>query len=188
MAQKRKLTGRVHPAVIAVWSALIASAHLLPAVVLIGTGGTMSVSTALLPLAGIFFGPISGTLCAAIGQFIGFLIAPSGAWLGMFTWLIGTCTAFTAALISHGKGYIGIGMLAVSIVLWFTTKIGQQAWIFAAVFGGYGMVCMLLGTFFAKRFILSKNILLKAIGIFLCGVAGMITSAMFADVASIICL
>lgn len=186
MAKKRKLLGNVHPAVIAVWSALIASAHLLPAVVLLGTGGTMSVSTALLPLAGIFFGPLAGMLCAAIGQFIGFLIAPSGAWLGMFTWLIGTCSATIAALLSRGKGYIALPVLALSIVLWFTQKIGRDAWIFAVVFGGYGAVCMILATIFAKKFLLNKNVLLKGIAIFLCGVSGMITAAMLADFASLI--
>ncbi len=57
---------------------------------------------------------------------------------------------------------------------------------FAAVFGGYGAVCGILATFFAKRFLLSRNVLLKAIAIFLCGVAGMITAAMLADFASLI--
>lgn len=186
MAKKRKLFGNVHPAVIAVWAALIASAHLLPAVVLIGVGGTMSVSTALLPLAGIFFGPLAGMICAAIGQFIGFLIAPSGAWLGMFTWLIGTCTATIAGLLSWGYGYAALPVLGLGIVLWFTQKIGRSAWLFAAVFGGYGAVCMILATFFAKRFLMSRNVLLKAIAIFLCGVAGMVTAAMLANFASLV--
>ena len=61
----------VHPSVIAVWAALIAVATLLPSIPMLGTGSTFSVSTALLPLAGVFFGPIGGAVCAAIGLFIG---------------------------------------------------------------------------------------------------------------------
>ena len=67
MADKRKnLFGGIHPAVISVWAAVLAASHMLPAVPLIGVGGTMSVSTALAPLTGIFFGPWAGLLCAAI--------------------------------------------------------------------------------------------------------------------------
>lgn len=185
MQKKRSLFGNIHPAIISVWAALIASAHLLPAIVLIGTGGTMSVSAILVPLAGILFGPIAGGICGAIGQFIGFLIAPAGAWLGMFTWLIGTCTATTTGLISRGKWPIAAGLLGIGLALWFSHPIGQKAWIFAAVFGGYGMVCTILGGLVAKKWLMSKNIILKAIAIFLTAVAGMVTSAMLANYASL---
>lgn len=94
--------------------------------------------------------------------------------------------AVWSALLSRGKGYIALPVLALSIVLWFTQKIGRDAWIFAVVFGGYGAVCMILATIFAKKFLLNKNVLLKGIAIFLCGVSGMITAAMLADFASLI--
>lgn len=193
--KKFKLFGNVHPAVISVWAALIAAAHLLPAVTLVGTGGTMSVSTMLLPLAGIFFGPVPGALCAAIGQFIGFLIAPSGAWLGMATWLIGTCTAFTAGCISRGKWYISIPMAVLGFVLWATHPIGQKAMIFAYVFYGYGLLCNILGCFFANKAFLGTlfpkienpavKVLFKAISIFLCGVGGLVVSASLANYATL---
>ncbi len=183
--KKFKLFGNVHPAVISVWAALIAAAHLLPAVTLVGTGGTMSVSTMLLPLAGIFFGPIPGALCAAIGQFIGFLIAPSGAWLGMATWLIGTCTAFVAGCISRGKWYISIPMAVLGFVLWTTHPIGQKSMIFAWVFYGYGLLCNIGGNLLAKKAFLGKNVLLKAISIFFCGVGGLVVSASLANYATL---
>ena len=130
-AKKNALLGGVHPAVISVWAALIAAAHLLPAIVLVGTGGTMSVSAILVPLAGVLFGPVAGTLVGAIGQFIGFLIAPAGAWLGMFTFLIGTCTALTTGLASRGKGPYALILSGLGIVLWMTQEIGRKVHLIA---------------------------------------------------------
>ena len=83
--KKKSVFGEVHPSIIAVWAALIAASHFLPGIPLFGIGGTMSVSAVLLPLTGIFFGPVAGGLCGGIGQFIGYLIEPSAAWAGMFT-------------------------------------------------------------------------------------------------------
>ena len=183
--KNRRLLGNVHPAILSVWAALMACAHLLPAVVLLGTGGTMSVSTILLPLAGIFFGPLAGGICAAIGQFIGFLIAPSGAWLGMFTWLVGTCTAVGAGFASRGKWYCTLGMLALGCILWYSTKIGRQAWIFPVVNGGYAVIAIIIGGFLGHKWLLGKNILLKGIAIFCISVGALLTTLILADVASI---
>jgi len=52
MKEKKLLS--THPAVIAVWAALIAVVTLVPAFPIIGTGATFSVNAALIPLAGIF--------------------------------------------------------------------------------------------------------------------------------------
>ena len=187
MAKKKNAKlGGVHPAVISVWAALIAAAHLLPAIVLVGTGGTMSVSAILVPMAGILFGPVAGALVGAIGQFIGFLIAPSGAWLGMFTFLIGTCTALTTGLASRGKGPIALILCGISVVLWFCTEIGRKAWIFALCFGGGGLLCLAVACFIGKPWLMSKNIAKRAVSIFVCAAGGMFTSGMFADVASVL--
>ena len=188
MAKKKKsLLSGVHPAVISVWAALIATAHLLPAIALIGVGGTLSVATCLLPLAGIFFGPVAGGLCAAIGSFIGDLIAPSGAWLGMFTFLVPTADAVIAGLVSLGRktGLIAIGLSVLGLLLWFAQEIGRKAWIFAAIFGGYGLLACVIGMFVCNKFLLKKNPLLKSIAIFICGVSGMVGAAMLADCVSI---
>ena len=182
----KSLLGGIHPAVIAVWAALIAAAHLLPAVVLVGTGGTMSVSAILVPLAGVFFGPAAGALVGAIGQFIGFLIAPSGAWLGMFTFLIGTCTALTAGLASRGKGPWACLLLGLIIALWFTQENCRKAWIVVVCLGGYGMLALLVSCFIAKKFLMSENLAKKGCGIFVCALGGMITSALGAQLASAI--
>ena len=182
MAKKKgSMLGGIHPAVISVWAALIAAAHLLPAIVLVGTGGTMSVSAILVPLAGVLFGPVAGTLVGCIGQFIGFLIAPSGAWLGMFTFTIGTVTALTTGLASRGKGPIAIIINLVVIALWFAQEIGRKAWMFGAVMGAYGILCLLIATFVGKQWIMSKNVIKQAVGIFVCCCGGMLTSAMYAN-------
>ena len=88
-----------HPAVIAVWAALIAAVMLVPAFPIIGTGATFSVSSALFPLAGIFFGPVAGALCAAIGAFVGHLIAPHTAFFGPLSFLVPTLGAFCAGVV-----------------------------------------------------------------------------------------
>ena len=102
--------GGYHPAVICVWAAIQATANLFPAIALIGVGGTMSIANILIPLSGVFFGPYAGALCASIGQIVGMLISPSSAWLGIFTFLLGTCTAFVAGLLSRGKWPIAYAM------------------------------------------------------------------------------
>jgi len=184
--KKDSLFGGVHPAVISVWSALIAAGHLLPTIVLVGTGGTMSVSSILIPLGGILFGPVAGGLCVAIGSFIGKLIAPASAWLGIFTFLIGTCTGITTGLASRGKGIYACMLSVLGTVLWFCHEIGRKAWIFGAVVGGYGLLCFIIATFIGKKWLISKNVVKKAISIFFCSCGGMLTSAMFANFASLV--
>src|SRR5215475_14542520 len=100
---KKIIPVRIHPATVAVWAAVLSVGYLLPTIPIIGTGGTFSLTTALLPLSGVFFGPIAGALCAAVAGFIGSLIAPHTAWMGMGTFIIGTTTAFTAGCIAWGS-------------------------------------------------------------------------------------
>ena len=184
---KKKAFSKVHPAVISVWAALIAKSHLLPAIALVGVGGTLSVATCLLPIAGIFFGPVAGGLCAAIGSLIGDLIAPAGAWLGMFTFLVPTIDTVICGLVASGKkGSLGaLGLMLLGIILWFAQEIGRKAWIFGAVVGGYGCLACIVGFFIANKFLLKKNPIFKAIAVFVCGIAGMIGAAILADNVSV---
>ena len=101
--KQAKEIGSIHPAVIAAWAALISVGNLLPSLPIVGTGGTFSVSSALIPLAGILFGPVGGAICAAIGGFIGQLIAPHTAWLGIITFVVGAFNAFVAGHVSRGR-------------------------------------------------------------------------------------
>jgi len=190
MAQNNRkvLLGGVHPAVISVWAAMIAAAHLLPTIVLVGVGGTLSVSSCLYPLAGIFFGPVAGGLCVGIGSFIGKLLAPSSAWLGMFTFLIPIPTAVTAGLICRSKkgGLAGIGLVIVGMLLWYSQEIGRKAWIFGAVIGGSGILTGIIGLFISRKCLLHKNPVAKSVGIFFASYTGMIVTHLVSDFLNLV--
>ncbi len=119
---------KVHPAVIAVWAAFIAIVGLLPVIPVIGTGATFSLADAAVVLAGIMFGPVSGALAAAIGSFIGQLLAPHSAVFGIITFLAPTLAAFTAGLLMLRKWNYVIGIFLLAIVVWLLFPLGRAAW------------------------------------------------------------
>lgn len=184
--KKGKLFGRFHPAVISVYAAVIAASALLPSIPLLGTGGTFSIATALVPLAGVFFGPIAGALCAAIGCFVGQLIAPNTAWLGIATFLIGVVSAFAAGLVSTKKWYIALGIILLGTVLWFFHPIGQKAPLFPAIFYGAGAVACVLGAFVGNSWLKSNNVFKKSVAVFLAAYAAMVGSAALANFAGLV--
>lgn len=176
---------RVHPAIIGMWSSIIALAHLIPAMPLIGTGSTFAISIALFPLSGVFFGPFYGFLCAAVGGFIGQILAPNVAWLGIFTFMVGSINALAAGLVSRGYWYINLLILGIFTGLWFTTEIGRNAVIFPAVFYGLGAIVMIVGGINFKK-LFNGNLKCKSIAIFITSFAGMVTAASFANYFSIL--
>ncbi|MDR2402723.1 MAG: ECF transporter S component [Spirochaetaceae bacterium] len=178
--------GKTHPAVIAVWAAVLAAAHILPSIPMIGTGSTFSVTSALVPLAGIFFGPIPGAVCAAVGGFIGSIIAPHTAWMGMGTFIIGTTTAFTAGLISRGKWPVALVVYAIGIVLWFSQEIGRSFPLLPVVYYGLGIVAVVIGGIFASRWIAGAKRGLKIPAVWLCAFGGMIGSASIGNFFSLL--
>ena len=184
MAKGKKTFGKFHPAVIAVYAAILAASALLPSIPLVGTGGSFSVSTALVPLAGVFFGPIAGALCAAIGGFIGQLIAPATAVIGVATFVSAVIAAFVAGLLCEGKKWgplsaLGVGLAFVA--LWFTHPVGRDSWVFASVFYGSGLLAIVLGFFLCNRWLKKSNFVLKAIAVFIACYAGMVFSAAFVN-------
>lgn len=184
MAKGKKTFGKFHPAVIAVYAAILAASALLPSIPLVGTGGSFSVSTALVPLAGVFFGPIAGALCAAIGGFIGQLIAPATAVIGVATFVSAVIAAFVAGLLCEGKKWgplsaLGVGLAFVA--LWFTHPVGRDSWMFATVFYGSGLLAIVLGFFLCNRWLKKSNFVLKAIAVFIACYAGMVFSAAFVN-------
>jgi len=196
---KHKLTGNVHPAVIAVWAALIASGHLLPTIPILGTGRTFSLSSALNPLSGIFFGPIAGAFCSAAGGFAGSLIASHTAWMGPFTFIIGTVTAFTSGCIAWGKGspviisrngsFIfngGIIVYLIGTILWFTKEIGRSVFIFPLVFYGLGLIVMIIGIVFSGKMFNAKNRFLKFPAVWICAFGGLVGGAAIGNYFSLV--
>jgi uncharacterized membrane protein len=189
----------VHPAVIAVWAAVVAAGYLLPTFPIWGTSGTFSLANVLNPLSGIFFGPLGGALCSAVGGFIGSLIAPHTAWMGLGTFIIGTTTAFTTGCITWGKwppiavsgnGNIifngGIIVYVIGTILWFTQEIGRSFIYLPIVFYGLGFTAMITGIILAPKLFASSKHLHKFPAIWLCAFGGLIGGATIGNFFSLV--
>ena len=100
-----------HPAVIAVWAALMAAASLLPAFPIVGTGATFNIANCLTPLAGIFFGPIAGAIAAGVGGFIGQLLAPHTVLFGPLQFTIGIMGALASGYAMQRKWWVSFGII-----------------------------------------------------------------------------
>jgi len=196
---KNKLTGNIHPAVVAVWAAVVAAGHILPTIPIFGTGGTFSISSALAPLSGILFGPVAGAVCSAVGGFIGNLIAPQTAWMGMGTFIIGTTTAFTAGCIAWGKwppvaisgngSFIvngGIIVYIVGTILWFTQEAGRAVASYPIIYYGLGFLTALAGIIFSGRMFKNKKSFLKFPAIWLCAFGGLVGGATVGNFFSLV--
>lgn len=185
----------IHPAVIASWAAVVAAGHVFPTIPILGTASTFSLTSALNPLSGIFFGPIAGALCSAAGGFIGSFIAPHTAWMGPFTFIVGTTTAFTAGCIAWGKwppvavsaagNFIfngGIIVYLAGTILWFTQEIGRSIIRLPLVFYGLGFIAMTAGIIFSGGMFAAgsrggKKRMLKFPAIWLCAFGGLVGGA-----------
>ena len=192
MNKKRSilLPPKIPPAVVSVWAALIAAAHLLPTVAIFGTGGNFSLAAALFPLSGILFGPLAGVLCAAAGGFLGSVVAPHTAWMGPATFIIGTTTAFTAGCIAwsgwppitiNSKGSFiingGIIVYLIGTLLWFSQEIGRS-FIWLPVFCyGLGFIALITGSLFSGKVLTGDKKLLKLPVLWLCAFGGMFGGA-----------
>ncbi|MCL2190798.1 MAG: ECF transporter S component [Treponema sp.] len=177
---------KTHVALVAVWAAVTAGAQVIPTIPMLGTGRSFSFATALAPLAGIFFGPLAGALCAAAGGFVGSLLAPHTAWMGPGTFIIGTVTAFTAGCIAWGRwppvrisgngSFVingGIIVFLLGTVLWFSHETGRGLARFPLVFYGAGFAALLVGSAFACNILAGKNRALKFPALMLCAFGGM---------------
>jgi hypothetical protein len=178
--------GKTHPAVIAVWAAVLAAADMLPVIPRLGTGSVFSVNKALVPLAGIFFGPLPGAVCAAAGGFIGSIIAPHTAWMGMGTFIIGTVTAFTAGLISRGKWPLALAVYAAGSALWFSQEIVLSFPLLPIVYYGLGLIATVIGGVTASRWLSGPGRGLKFPAVWLCAFGGMVGSASIGNFFSLI--
>jgi len=179
----------VHPAVISVWAGVIAAGHLLPTFPIFGTGGSFSLSTVLYPLSGLFFGPLAGALCSAVGGFIGSLIAPHTAWMGLGTFIIGTTTAFTTGCTAQAKPrYAAFAVLVyiTGAVLWFTHEIGRSIFYFPLIFYGLGFIVMLIAVFFAGKMFAHKNKIFMFPALWLCAFGGLVGGATIGNFFSLV--
>jgi uncharacterized membrane protein len=174
-----------HPAVIAVWAALIAAVTLVPAFPMIGTGATFSVSAALVPLAGILFGPIPGAICAAIGAFIGQLIAPHTVFFGPLSFLIPTLNALCAGFAMQKKWYVPLIVTLFFSAAWFIVPLGRAVGFYPIIWS-LGVIASLVGWFVASDWIGSDNRTRLFIGVFLAALAGTIVDHGFGSLWALV--
>ncbi len=171
MKKKKFIT--THPAIIAVWAALIAVASLLPAFPLIGgTGGTFSLGNALTPLSGILFGPFAGAIASAIGAFLGQLLAPNTVILGPLQFILPGLAALFAGFAMQKKWYLAFAMYVVNLVGFLLLPVGKEAYLFPLVVYAPPLIAILFGWFVAKDWISSPNRAKMLVAVFCCALAG----------------
>jgi uncharacterized membrane protein len=174
-----------HPAVIAVWAALIAVVTLVPAFPMIGTGATFSVSAALVPLAGILFGPIPGAICAAIGAFIGQLIAPHTVFFGPLSFLIPTLNALCAGFAMQKRWYVPLVVIVILSSVWFAFPLGRSVW-FTPLIWTLGIGASLVGWFVGSDWLGSDQRAKLFAGVFLAAMCGTIVDHNFGSLWALI--
>ncbi len=175
MKAKKSVFATAHPAVIAVWAALIAVASLLPAFPIIGTGATFNIANCLVPVAGILFGPWAGAIAAGIGGFIGQLIAPHTVLFGPLQFIISMFGAAAAGLAMQRKWiYPFVFILALGLV-WYLHPIGRQAWATPLLYL-LGLVAILIGWIWGKNWLTSPKPTLVFAGMLMASLAGIVTT------------
>lgn len=169
--------GTTHPSVLAVWACLIAVSCALPTIPMYGTGGTFSVSTILLPLSGIFFGPIGGLVAAAVGGFIGQILAPHTAFLGVITFLVPAMTGLTAGLLTKRK-WIWVAIIIIILgVLWLTVPLGRAALYVPFFYYGLGLVVTIIAGIFGDKLLKGKAFWKMGLGVWLYSFPGLVAGA-----------
>ncbi|MCL2808820.1 MAG: hypothetical protein FWD24_02005 [Treponema sp.] len=195
----KKVFKYTHPAVIAVWAAVVAAGYLVPTFPILGTGSHFTFANILNPLSGIFFGPIVGALCSAIGGFVGFFIAPVKPMLGPVSFVIGMTTAFTAGCIAWGKwppvsvrengNFVFNGAIIVYVigtVLWFTQEIGRSVISIPVIYYGLGFAAVIIGIIFARRLFSYKSNFINLPAFWLCSFGGLIGGATIGNYLSLV--
>lgn len=166
-----------HPAVIAVWAALMAAASLLPAFPVVGTGATFNIANCLTPLAGIFFGPVAGAIAAGVGGFIGQLLAPHTVLFGPLQFTIAIMGALASGFAMQRKWWVSFGIITLFGGVWYLFPNGRGAWATPLLYL-LGYAGILVGWFISRKedALLSKNRGKMALGILCASVAGIIVT------------
>lgn len=169
---KKKKLFSTHPAIIAVWAALIAVASLLPAFPLIGgTGGTFSLGNAILPLSGILFGPWAGAIAAGVGGFLGQLLAPSTVIFGPLQFVLSIISAMAAGFAMEKKWIWPLVAMVLLTVLFWIIPPGNEAPLLPVVYIP-AYLGILLGWFVFRNWISSPNRAKLFVAVFCCMIAG----------------
>jgi len=174
MNKKRRLI-MVHPAVIAVWAALMGAASLLPSFPIIGTGATFNIGNCFIPLAGIFFGPWAGAVAAGIGAFIGQLLAPYTVLFGPFQFTIAVLGALVSGFAMQRKWIWSLLTIIVLTLIWYADPNGRAAWATPILYL-LGYAGIFVGWVFGKNWLTSPNRSQMFAGILCISLAGIVTT------------
>ncbi|MEN6434748.1 MAG: hypothetical protein ABFD14_06005 [Anaerolineaceae bacterium] len=148
--QKKKKLITAHPAVMAVWAALMAVASLLPAFPVIGTGVTFNIANCLVPLAGIFFGPWVGMIVAGVGGFIGQLIAPHTVLFGPLQFTIAMLGALGAGFAMRRKYWVSLVLILAFTGIWYLLPNGRAAWATPILYV-LGLAFIIVGVWISRK-------------------------------------
>ncbi len=175
--KKKNVLISAHPAVIAVWAALLAAASLLPAFPVFGTGTTFNIANCLTPLAGIFFGPITGAIAAGVGGFIGQLIAPHTVMFGPLQFTIAILGAMASGFAMQRKWFVSLGIITLFGSIWYLFPLGREAWPIPLLYL-LGYIFIFIGWLIGRKEdpLLSPNKARMSLGIFCCAVAGIVVT------------
>lgn len=175
--KKKSVLISAHPAVIAVWAALMAAASLLPAFPVFGTGTTFNIANCLTPLAGIFFGPITGAIAAGVGGFIGQLIAPHTVLFGPLQFTIAILGAMASGFAMQRKWWVSLGLITLFGGVWYILPGGREAWPIPLLYL-LGYIFIAIGWWIGRKEdpLLSPNKARMSLGIFCCSVAGIVVT------------
>jgi hypothetical protein len=153
----------------------MAIARLLPTIPLVGIGSTFTVANVLVPLAGVFFGPWAGLLCAAIGGAIGYWIFPMSAWAGPFTILIPAVGGLAAGFAMRRNWLWPVVIIAALGAAWYVFPMGRAAWFMPPVYL-LGVVAAVLGAIWGARWLTADNKAKMFAGIFSVSLTGIVAS------------
>lgn len=175
--KKKSVLITAHPAVIAVWAALMAAASLLPAFPVIGTGVTFNVANCLTPLAGIFFGPWAGAIAAGVGGFIGQLIAPHTVLFGPLQFTIAVLGAMASGFAMQKRWWFPALVIALFGGGWYLLPSGRAAWPTPLLYL-LGFAAILVGIFLSRKEnpLLSKDRAKMSVGILCASLAGIVVT------------
>jgi uncharacterized membrane protein len=175
--KKKSVLLTAHPAVIAVWAALMAAASLLPAFPIVGTGATFNIANCLTPLAGIFFGPIAGAIAAGVGGFIGQLIAPHTVLFGPLQFTIAIMGALASGFAMQRKWLVPFLIITVFGGVWYLIPNGRGAWATPFLYI-VGYVAILVGWLLSRKenALLSSNKAKMAVAILCASAAGIVVT------------
>ncbi len=160
-----------HPAVIAVWAALIAVAVLVPTTPILGTAATFNLSYVLDTLAGIFFGPWAGAICAAIGGFIGQLLVPPV--FGPISFILPTVSALGAGLAMQRRWIWPLVAILAFGLVWYLFPLGREAWFTPSLYL-LGILAIAVGWIWGGDWLRSESRAKMFAGIFITAMTGSI--------------